>query len=124
MSQRVRPDRNGGAGRCLGPDTAAALACPECRTVAAYVRCNRVSTKPDDGPFADEKGKRLPRITGEQFLSDLRKAKTVRPGAFGDGDQRKPIRVNDLRATFVTVRLASGRTSHDIKKKPDPSRCR
>ncbi len=51
--------------------------------------------KPDDGP----KGR-----------GDLRTAGITRPELFERSKARQPIRVHDLRATFVTVSLANGKT--------------
>lgn len=46
----------------------------------------------------------------EAFRADLTKAGVDRPELFERGKARRPIRVHDLRATFVTLSLANGRS--------------
>jgi len=46
----------------------------------------------------------------EAFRADLRKAKIDRPELFEKSKSRMRIRVHDLRATFVTLSLANGRS--------------
>jgi integrase len=46
----------------------------------------------------------------EAFRDHLRAAGVDRAELFEDSDARRPIRLHDLRATFVTVALAAGRT--------------
>lgn len=46
----------------------------------------------------------------EIFRSHLKSAGVVRPELFENKGMRKPIRVHDLRATFVTISLANDRT--------------
>ncbi len=46
----------------------------------------------------------------DEFRENLQKAGLTRPQLFINDDERRPIRVHDLRATFVTIALASGKT--------------
>ena len=46
----------------------------------------------------------------DQLREDLRASGATRPALFERSDMRRPIRVHDLRATFVTVSLANGKT--------------
>lgn len=46
----------------------------------------------------------------ETFRADLKRAGVTRPQLFERSASRQPIRVHDLRATFVTVSLAAGKT--------------
>jgi integrase len=46
----------------------------------------------------------------DQLREDLRASGVTRPALFARSDLRRPIRVHDLRATFVTVSLANGKT--------------
>jgi integrase len=46
----------------------------------------------------------------QTFRDDLREAKVDRPELFSETASRKQIRVHDLRATFVTLSLANGKT--------------
>jgi integrase len=46
----------------------------------------------------------------EAFRADLRAAKIDRPELFERSSTRRPIRVHDLRATFVTLSLAAGKS--------------
>ena len=46
----------------------------------------------------------------EMFREHLTRAKVERPELFEDTDSRRPIRIHDLRATFVTLSLAAGRS--------------
>jgi hypothetical protein len=46
----------------------------------------------------------------DELRSDLRAAGVTRPAPFERSNTRRPLRVHDLRATFVTVSLANGRT--------------
>jgi hypothetical protein len=46
----------------------------------------------------------------DHLREDLRAAGVTRPALFERSDVRRPIRVHDLRATFVTVSLANGKT--------------
>jgi len=50
------------------------------------------------------------RRAAQTFREDLREAKIERPEIFDDTASRKQIRVHDLRATFVTLSLAAGRS--------------
>jgi integrase len=51
-------------------------------------------------------GQRLP----EQLRDDLEAAGVKRPELFKKSDKRRPVRVHDLRGTFVTLSLANGKT--------------
>ena len=46
----------------------------------------------------------------EQLRADLKAAGVTRPELFERSSVRRPLRVHDLRATFVTVSLANGKT--------------
>ena len=49
-------------------------------------------------------------LRSDDFRDDLRAAGITRPQLFDCSKQRQPIRVHDLRGTFVTLALAMGRT--------------
>jgi hypothetical protein len=66
---------------------------------------------PDDPVFVNPQGERIT----EQHLADLfrehlRLAGVERPQLFERTAKRRPVRAHDLRATFVTLALATGRT--------------
>ena len=46
----------------------------------------------------------------DELRADLKAAGVTRPALFERSDTRRPLRVHDLRATFVTVSLANGKT--------------
>src|SRR5262249_38323125 len=46
----------------------------------------------------------------ERFREDLKLAGVTRPELFERSASRLPIRVHDLRATFITINLANGKT--------------
>ncbi len=72
---------------------------------------DRVDGEPDDRVFLDEEGHKLnvDRLA-EVFRADLRKAGVDRSELFEDTDVRMQIRAHDLRATFITIALANGRS--------------
>jgi hypothetical protein len=45
-----------------------------------------------------------------RFRAHLKKAKVTRPALFEKSPTRRPVRIHDLRATFVTLALANGKT--------------
>ena len=49
-------------------------------------------------------------LRSDDFRDDLRSAGLTRPQLFERNDRRQPIRVHDLRGTFVTLALAAGRS--------------
>ena len=59
--------------------------------------------------FASSKGTRL-KLRADDFRDHLARAGVSRPELFERSKTRHPIRVHDLRATFVTVSLANGRS--------------
>ena len=70
--------------------------------LAAFKRTN---ASPDALVFSIDEPK-----AAQTFRDDLRKAKIERPELFNETANRKQIRVHDLRATFVTLSLANGKT--------------
>jgi integrase len=66
-------------------------------------------------PNTDDPGERIVKsYIAEQFRDALITAGVDRAELFKKTDNRRPIRVHDLRATFVTVALAMGWTEFDI----------
>jgi len=88
------------------------------RALKAWRERWRPNAKPSDPVFTladrekeDEAAKTLrPFGLAGQFREHLRAAGVTRPELFDDKGGRKPIRVHDLRATFVTLSLANGTT--------------
>jgi integrase len=75
--------------------------------VSAALRTWRDRKGKTDRPFADVDTHH----PAERFREEHLKAAGIdRPELFVDSEVRKPIRVHDLRATFVTVALACGKT--------------
>ncbi|HOU94326.1 MAG TPA: tyrosine-type recombinase/integrase, partial [Polyangiaceae bacterium] len=76
-----------------------------------WVELHRADAGEEDPLFTDEHGRSL---NGEQlaarFRACLEKAGVSRPELFESSKARRPIRVHDLRASFVTVSLAEGRS--------------
>jgi integrase len=68
--------------------------------------------KPDEPVFVDpDSGRRLYTLhLADDLRRDLRTAGVLRSVLFERSEARRPIRAHDLRATFVTVSLANGRT--------------
>jgi hypothetical protein len=81
-----------------------------------YLRWYRPDAKPGDYLFTTN-GRPLPEKMTEAFHADLKLAGGMREALFEDSDTRKPIRVYDLRATFVTIRLANRWSTSDVKDK-------
>jgi hypothetical protein len=50
------------------------------------------------------------KLRADDFRDDLKRAGVVRTQLFERNEARRPIRVHDLRATFVTLSLASGKS--------------
>lgn len=76
-----------------------------------YLQRHRSGVKPDDLVFVDPAGRRPPGDgLARAFRRDLVAAGVKRPQLFTDTPERKRIRGHDLRATFVTVHLANGKT--------------
>ncbi len=67
---------------------------------------------PDALVFVDEAGEALPRLShlARTFRAHLRLAGVDRAELFERSEQRIPIVAHDLRATFITIALACGRT--------------
>lgn len=74
--------------------------------VAAALKAFRRRDARDDAlVFASDE-----RRAAQTFRDDLKRAKVERSELFDDSAARKQIRVHDLRATFVTLSLAKGKT--------------
>jgi len=71
----------------------------------------------DDAPvFVQENGARVNVDRGaERFRSHLKAAKVDRPELFERTATRRPIRIHDTRATFITVSLATDRSDTWVK---------
>jgi len=61
---------------------------------------------PAKGPFRDISTRHM----ADRLRSDLVKAGVKREALYSRTDKRRPIRAHDLRATFITIALANGRT--------------
>ena len=72
---------------------------------------DRTDTAPEDHVFIDEFGRpiQVDKLAG-RFRAHLAKAMVTRQALFEKGPNRRPIRAHDLRATFITVALANGKT--------------
>jgi integrase len=82
------------------------------RALRAWKEQYRAGAQPDDPVFVDPND-RTPLYTqhlADELRRDLHAAGITRPALFERSDVRRPIRVHDLRATFVTVSLANGKT--------------
>ncbi|MBL8612899.1 MAG: tyrosine-type recombinase/integrase, partial [Myxococcales bacterium] len=70
--------------------------------------------KAEDGPEAVEPSAKLFRCSvsrlAAQLRVDLKRAGVTREKLFERSETRQPIRAHDLRATFVTIALATGKT--------------
>lgn len=88
----------------LSPDVARAL--------AAFRKMFRKDAEPSDRIFADEHGIPIPDPEGlaRVLRRDLRTAKVTRASLFERSTKRSPVRVHDLRASFVTINLALGKS--------------
>lgn len=65
---------------------------------------------PDDYVFAENGVPINVKRLAEQLRRDLKRAGVTRPQLFERSAVRRPIRAHDLRATFVTIALATGKT--------------
>ncbi len=72
-------------------------------------RC-KPHVEPDDRVFAEEGVPLNVEHLSEQIRNDLRRVGVNRPQLFETTGTRQRFRAHDLRATFVTISLASGRT--------------
>ncbi len=82
------------------------------RALRAWKVFFHADARPDDLVFREPGGGR-PLYTlhlADELREDLRTAGVTRPALFERSDTRRPLRVHDLRATFVTVSLANGKT--------------
>jgi len=76
-----------------------------------YLERFRPHVRPEELVFVDGAGRRPPGANLARALRrDLHAAKVTRPQLFAETEERKRIRGHDLRATFVTVHLAGGKT--------------
>jgi len=76
-----------------------------------FLRRYRPGAKPSELLFMTASGRRPPGDNLARALRrDLKVARVNRPQLFTDNDERKQIRGHDLRATFVTINLANGKT--------------
>ncbi len=68
--------------------------------------------QPDDRLFVNEQGRPIESGTNvaERFRAHLKIAGVDRPELFERSTSRLQIRVHDLRATFITINLARGKT--------------
>jgi integrase len=73
--------------------------------VVAAFRCLRSQHEDDDLVFSDVRTK-----AANAFRVHLRIAGVTRAELFERTPHRRPIRIHDLRATFITLALANGRT--------------
>lgn len=79
--------------------------------LARYLKRYRSDASPDEFVFIDPTGRRPPGDNlARAFRRDLAVAQVTRPQLFMETTERKRIRGHDLRATFVTVHLANGKT--------------
>ena len=87
----------------LTPGTAKAL--------RAWKEVTKTDTGPNDRIFVDDDG-RQPHSTllAGMLRQDLRAAGVDRPELFENSEHRMQIRAHDLRASFITVALANGRS--------------
>lgn len=91
----------------LSPDVAAALS--RWRDMDRPAGANHAA--PGGHVFTGENGERLNVDRGaERFRGHLRAAGVTREVLFERSPARRPIRVHDLRATFITISLANGKT--------------
>ena len=86
----------------LGRDVVAAL--------RAWKRMTAPNAEDSASIFAQDSGLLPLEHLAEVFRRHLRAVQGVRPILFDKTDCRRPIRAHDLRATFVTLALASGRS--------------
>ncbi len=70
----------------------------------------RTGSQPDDYVFAEDGCRLYVDQLAASLRDDLREAGVTREVLFEKSDVRRPLRVHDLRATFVTVSLANGKT--------------
>ncbi len=85
----------------LGPGVGAAL---------AWWKSTRKDNKTADAIFVGERSKPLVKARADLFREHLTSAKVDRAELYERSDVRQPTRLHDLRATFVTLSLATGRT--------------
>lgn len=90
----------------LGADVARALRESLARREAALGRALRT----DEPLLTSAGGQRLYRPRADRFRERMAAAGLERPELYASTPERGPLRVHDLRATFVTLALAAGRT--------------
>jgi integrase len=71
--------------------------------------------RPADRVFVGAHGEPLNTLRCARFREHLRKAGMRRPELFARTKARNPIRIHDLRATFVTLNMAAGRTDQWVQ---------
>ncbi len=76
--------------------------------VARTLRVLSTGKSPDDPVFVKVRGSA--RNSAQLFRDHLEVAGITRPALFERNEHRRPIRIHDLRATFITVSLAMDRT--------------
>jgi integrase len=93
-------------------DPRAWVLAPGCRTaLERYLERFRPGASSDELLFVDPTGRRPPGDhLAHALRRDLKRALVKRTQLFTDNDERSHIRGHDLRATFVTVHLAVGKT--------------
>jgi integrase len=81
------------------------------RALRTWKESYHADAEPDALVFREPGGVALYTLhLADDLRRDLHDAGVKRPALFERSDVRRPIRVHDLRATFVTVSLANGRT--------------
>lgn len=93
-------------------DPRAWVLAPGCHVaLKQYLERYRPGAQPGELLFIDPSGRRPPGDNLARALRrDLRTALVKRPQLYVDNEERNHIRGHDLRATFVTVHLATGKT--------------
>lgn len=81
-----------------------------CRALASWKERYQPDAKPDDLVFAEHGVTINLGHLAEQLRRDLRRAGVTREKLFEKSASRQPIRAHDLRATFITTALATGKT--------------
>ena len=85
--------------------------CPDvARALKAWRDRFRPDAEPDDLVFGESGCRFYVAQLAAELRADLQLAEVKRETLYERSDVRHPIRVHDLRATFVTVALANGRT--------------
>ncbi len=80
------------------------------RALAAWRKLHRPDAEPDEYVLGEAGARFYVEQLADSLRADLALAGVKRDALFERSDARRPLRVHDLRATFVTVSLAIGRT--------------